>query len=395
MFCQFILPFDVRGDRFTYEWMMYKAIDSKIDLCLLAPEHYWTDIEERKLSGSWATLEYIEDYFRYKAPSPDQISQIQKIPLLSEGISELEQDLIGPNLVWAHTITQRIPSLERHIRSLLEPHLPLEAILIWTNCASVTAVAADLGIKVIHNELGPLRPPRFQFTAYFDFEGVNGRTSASTRWQAFLDEKCTVPIMGYDELDQLFSNASHQKPDFSNDRNDKDYDVGVALQCPDDSNMLAFSNGFSNYEAIVTALRYFTGRTIVRPHPARAARFDGIPVTWDASATSSEFLDKINAVITVNSSVGFEALLRNNPAYILGESSFKDGSWNIFTKTPPMERDLLLRWVNWFLFGYLIPFDRLFNQKYYRWRLKLPSELDIYTDNFRYWCSRRAKEAPD
>lgn len=48
-------------------------------------------------------------------------------------------------------------------------------------------------------------------------------------------------------------------------------------------------------------------------------------------------------------------------------------------------------WLNWFVFAYLIPFERLFDASYYRWRLSEPSENEIYLSNYDYWRKLGAK----
>ena len=45
----------------------------------------------------------------------------------------------------------------------------------------------------------------------------------------------------------------------------------------------------------------------------------------------------------------------------------------------------MVRWLNWIVFGYLIPFELVFDPDYCRWRLTDPSETEIYLDNHKRW----------
>jgi hypothetical protein len=381
MFVQFVVPFDVRNDPSTYEWVVYHAVSRLTDVALLMPSVYWTEADRRKATGSWATLPNTERFFGYNTPSAADFDRLVKLPLSHDLLNDVASRFIGPNLIWAHTIRERIPALEAEIGAALEAAGNVEALLLWTNCASAKAAARRLGIPTIHNELGPLRPPFYRSTAYFDFEGVNGDTDATRRWHAFLEEAENVPTLARDELQDLFMREKPKPLSVVS----KTHELGIALQCPDDSNMMSFSNGFTNYEAVATGQRYFPGSTLVRPHPQRPEQFGGFAVDWDTTDSPLEFLKRVGSLLTVNSSLGFEAMLAGKPSFVLGDASFKTGSWDIVSRRPPMSDSEMVRWLNWFAFGYLIPFDRVFDREYYRWRLCQPSETDTYMRNFEFW----------
>jgi hypothetical protein len=83
---------------------------------------------------------------------------------------------------------------------------PIEAVLTWCNVPSLSTVAAQFGVRVIHSELGPLRAPCYHWTAYFDYSGVNGNTESRHRFASFDLSRQTeeVPLLSTKELRDLF-----------------------------------------------------------------------------------------------------------------------------------------------------------------------------------------------
>ena len=149
----------------------------------------------------------------------------------------------------------------------------IEAILTWCNCPSLSAAAEEKGIPVVHLELGPLRWPQYRPTAYLDFSGVNGNTEVERRYL----ESGFRPGAGLDieALRRFFYQAGDGETPAAR------FDLGVALQVEDDSNLLAFGHGFDNQSLLVYA-------HLRRPERRCAgARPSGQPVRAQAGLVSS------------------------------------------------------------------------------------------------------------
>ncbi len=109
--------------------------------------------------------------------------------------------------------------------------------------------------------------------------------------------------------------------------------------------------------------------------------------------TSEEFIQKCDTIITINSGIAFESILLGKETYVLGRSPIAMGAWDIINHTPKMDVATEIRWLNLFIFAYLMPFDLLFNPDYYRWRLKTtPSEDEIYMHNFSWWMQHSGEK---
>lgn len=380
MLALFILPFAVRNDPMTYEWVFYRALGSLTSLTLLAPERFCEGVDNRSSSGSWATWASTQHAYNYKLPTPEQMDCVERLLVEQSSLSRTEDRHLSPNKIWAETLLAEIPDLTTAVRrSLGMAAKRPDALILWANCPSASAAARESGISVVHNELGPLRRPWFKPTAYFDTRGVNGQTSSLDRWKAFDSGGYRVPVLSRTRLLQLL--GAHR---WSASISGRRYRAGVALQVPTDSNIIAFGHGNANLDAILTAQRYF-GDVLVRPHPSMIERYSGLSVDWHEGVDPSDFLYSIDHLVTVNSSMALEAMLRGVPTTILGDSPFAFGS---VTPRAQVERDdcEMLRWLNWIVFGYLIPEGLLFNERYYLWRLRPETdEMSVYMAHFNFW----------
>lgn len=56
------------------------------------------------------------------------------------------------------------------------------------------------------------------------------------------------------------------------------------------------------------------------------------------------------------------------------------------------DREVPLDFINFTTFGYFVPWEMLRDVEYIRWRLSMPTELEIYERNMRYYLSKRGLE---
>lgn len=245
----------------------------------------------------------------------------------------------------------------------------IEAFLAWSNCPSLSALAARLGKPVIHNELGPFRGRSYQDTVYFDFRGVNGNTTPA----AWTDPAVLAAELAGAECltgEQLRTLLYCGEPPAQVDPAPARYPLGVALQVEDDSNTLAYGRGYDAIRLLYQAQRNFApAQVLVRSHPGARLEYRGGLGERDTSATSVAFLQRIEHLVTINSSVAAEAALWGVPFTTLGDTPFAALS----SPLPPSPArqaapgpDSVL---NALLLAYLVPGSLLYDPEYYRWRL--------------------------
>ncbi|MFC5480079.1 GT99 family glycosyltransferase N-terminal domain-containing protein [Massilia suwonensis] len=259
----------------------------------------------------------------------------------------------------------------------------IEAFLTWSNCPSLSAFAARLGKPVIHNELGPFRGHAYQDTVYFDFQGVNGNTTPAVAWTdhaALAAELDGVEVLAHADLCKLLFCGTGLPAHEETGPKQQRYPLGVALQVEDDSNTLVYGRGYDAIRLLYQAQRNFAPeQVLVRSHPGARLGYRGGLGERDASATSVAFLQRIDHLVTINSSVAAEAALWGVPFTALGDTPFSVLS----SPLPPSQAAaagadpaLLL---NALLLAYLVPGTFLFDPDYYRWRLAGATVRDCFT----------------
>ena len=337
--------------------------------------------------GTPQLLNALNPHFEYNGigcPPMDTLKRVEKVYFDSHVFQKLENEKLTNHFTWASLMTERNEAIENEIRPIIEKLVAKNNILgivAWCNTPSLKAVAEEFGLKVIHNEMGPLRNPYYTHTAYFDFSGVNGNTECQKRFNSSFETiKEDVPVLSTGQILNLFGENPYM--DEISRPVSPEVHFGIPLQVEDDSNMLAYGRGFNNYELISWA-RNTQEKFLVRKHPAGHVDYREIN---DHSATPIEFIKRSSVIVTINSSVGLEARLYSRKAVYLGDSPFKFLSTDFLTGTEP---ENLIEKINYAVFGYLIPFDYLYDYEYFSWRLTNPSERKIYETNLGYYLKKK------
>lgn len=383
MIAAFLPPYAFRGLPAPYLWVFYRLLHSIGEpmVFLLSSDYLATSASLEAQGRPELDLER-QRALGYVTPDAASLERHQ-YRLMDSGLMHalLPRYQGNPLAFFRAFLEEEIPELraelESHLRSLPEPP---EVILSWSNCPSLAAAAAACGTRVVYLELGPLRGPLYRSTAYFDFSGVNGHTEALARYEAF--EASGLP----DDLALETLRRSFSQDDVPADPNRHHGSVGVVLQVEDDSNLLSYGNGFDN-TALLTRAIVGSGRgdILVRTHPGSRFALADPSVLVDNSPNSAAFVQRCGRVMTINSSVGLEALLYGVPVEVLGDSSYA------FIAAANDERERLRR-MAFYLFGYLVPFDEIFTADYIRFRISAPSEQDILARHVTAYAGRSLHE---
>jgi len=375
MFASFHLPYIDRGQGPTiYHGIMLKqlAMLGTQQLALIADEPYFS------LPAPWGQEISLGD-FRVRLPGRDEFDGMLRFAIPRDVFAPLDQRCHSHLDALRVLLSEVYPPLRNALVEILETLTQceeIEAILTWCNVPSLNEAAARFNLPVIHNELGPLRPPLYQNTTYFDFQGVNGNTSAAAEMSRFCQEArqwhdfeplTLAQIRELLSVSPHVATASNEPPEFK---------AGVALQVEYDSNLLVFARGLSNFEAIYVAQKDLRPtQVLIRHHPSGQALYSNALGVVDDSADSVSFLRRCETVFTVNSSVAFECLLQDKPVWILGDSPAAILSAERLAALGEADRLLSL---NYLFLCYLVPAQFLFDIQYYRWRSSRPSLQEIY-----------------
>lgn len=386
MFVLYLSPYGSRNREAPYLWVLYKALNhiAPKDLFVIASEDYFKDPSYYVSGKCWDVHEWAQWYGEYSLPSKANLTDLNKHVLSKDVFTGLGADPESAVERFRLLLTQEHPPLRDELKTVLtdlgQSH-QIEAVLCWCNCPSLKAATVELGIPLIHNEFGPFRKGNYQHTANFDFEGVNGWTEAHRGSREFRDcvIKESFSLLSREEIKALIMDLPLPEATSS----EPEYAVGVPLQIEDDSNVVAFSNGYDNARIIREAEQIASpGKVLVRKHPGGLKDYTTDFGDIDESRSSHEFILKCRKILTLNSSVGLEAILLGKPTYILGDCPFSMLSAGLVDHEDEHGNLICL---NYLIFCYLIPYEFLFDINYYRWRLTNPELLEIYTFHLDYY----------
>lgn len=367
MIAAFLLPFPLRGYRAPFLWVYYRLLSSFDErLLFMTSADYTRDPHEWQSQGRWEMLPRNAQRLHYQVPLRS-IMAGHDYGFLGADIYEalLAESGGNPIAAYRRLLSDRVPCLEAAFAEILSSEYAshIEAVLTWCNCPSLTAVAAEKGIPVLHLEIGPLRWPLYRPTSYVDFSGVNGNTEAERRYlSSGFRPQSGVDV---DALRRFFYVGGDQAAP------DARFRLGVALQVEDDSNLLAFGHGFDNQSLLVYAhLQQPGGNVLVRGHPGSLFALKPDWYAVDDSRDSVGFIRRCDKLLTINSSVGLEAMLLETPVEVLGDCAHR------FIGAASDARERACR-MAYYLFAYLVPMEFSFDPAYLRYRLSGPSDVDI------------------
>lgn len=373
-FVSFLYPYVRRGNGPLFKWvMLYQMFKFEPgQLVFLGDQDYFSELDipfdsELEVSG-----------LTFRVPSRERFRSFETMEV-NVDFEPLASTSRGMLDIFRKLLTQEYPPLKHELARLLGQLAnrfakPL-CVLTWANCPSLVAATSTVGARIVHNEIGPLRSPRFKGSVYFDFGGVNGKTSTVDEYRRFQNElrRESIPLRSLQEIRTALSSSSESLPE-----SDDNAKVGIALQVEDDSNILAFSNGWSAVE-LLTYARDLHGRDniLIRSHPqAKLSIVSSEYGEFDQSLDSLTFIARCREIITINSSVGVEAALFGRPITLLGDAAAAIlaplGASGCDESSEEVSRRL-----NFYFLAYLIPSTLLFDYEYYQWRLTEPTFREL------------------
>ena len=368
MFVSFLLPYVDRGAGPLYHWIMLAQMArfSPEEIVFLGDETYFDE----------NAVPYGQDLsvggVSFVCPDKERFDAHRKIALSSATLAPLYERFGNHLDVFREVLTHSVPSLVLEIEGALGDidGAGIEAFLTWCNVPSLNEVARSLGVPVIHNEVGPLRAGLYVDTAYFDFVGVNGHTAAA-RWtstEELVAELVGVELLSPEQLRGLLVADPARVEAVASTESAKTYKLGIALQVQDDSNAIAFGHGWTELRLLYEAISHYSPEDIlVRSHPQARLIYRGGLGIADDSQDSLDFLNRVERVLSVNSSLLAEAALWEVPFQAKGDCPF-----SCLAEDAPggmaVGEDRRI-WLNAFFLGYLIPAKLLFDPEYYRWHL--------------------------
>ncbi|WP_447649037.1 capsular polysaccharide export protein, LipB/KpsS family [Pseudomonas abietaniphila] len=250
--------------------------------------------------------------------------------------------------------TGQATALYTRILERLHDKYPFDAVVLWSENGAVRRFCNDRSLIALHGELGPTRPP-FEETIYFDPAGTNGNVSARSAKLSELSLKALPPETWLGQKSRYENSPDGigivdmpytAVPDEISQSIKFPY-IYIPLQLADDLNTIKNSEFEGPLDFLKKTLPVFIEQgynIVIKPHPGSLtrpynlieetkalayARSLGADVTiLDRKITVTRSLRLIvqsSFVCTINSSVGYEALLLGKQALILGDAAYDIG----------------------------------------------------------------------
>lgn len=293
--------------------------------------------------------------------------------------------------LYGQLLTRRLPELEAAVEaalSKLDRCERVEAVLLFADNPSVGHIARLRGLPIVHNEYGPLRPPGYVMTGYWDRRGITRRFEAAARYRAFrrAARASHLPLLSREEILHVLRRAPLPEAAPRGRR----FSVGVALQGEDN----ARAHGIDALDLVSMARQHHPREAVLlRSHPGALARWSETLAVPDTSPSAAAFVQQCETVMTVSSGTALEALLLGRRAVVVGDSPLAIAADRHLAAPDRRPETEQLRVLNFLVFGYLVPGPLMFDAAYVRWRLTNPCELDIYRYHQR-WYRRHWLAAP-
>lgn len=381
-------PFPCRNQLAPYLCTYLRSINT----ALPQSAYYIVDpdcLDWERFKNRWEFAPWNQWFHEY---SIDQALQPVRFDAIDASLFKpLIRSNVTPVRAWRSLILERYPPLEDYLNAALDRAATalggIDCVLTWINIASLKHVCATRGIPLVHNEHGPLRKPTYRHTAYFDFSGVNGQTSVVQEHRDFCEQ--LSHWNDWPSLDSirraLLTDRNQQQPLPIGPQR---YRCGLATQLEEDSNLIAFGNGFSNLDLVRHCQDSFgVDNVLTRLHP------QGLSITLghiDTSANARQFIGQCDEIHTINSSVAAEALLLGKPIFTYGNSPLK-------IAMRPISRENGAVWTSlgaespersaaFFFLSYLMPYSLVFDPAYIGWRLNKPNHLERMLVHLRHYC---------
>lgn len=381
-----LFPHPCRGEPAPYLCTFLRSINTRLP----QSAYYIVDpacMDWDRFKDRWEFEPWNQSFHEY---SIDEKLKPTLFEFLDESLFDpLLRRHVTPIRAWRSLILDRYGPLEDFLDAALtraETSLGgIDCVLTWLNVASLKHVCAAHGVPLVHHEHGPLRKPTWRHTAYFDFHGVNGQTDAVRDYVDFCRE-----LADWDSWPSLrrLRNALLINPVLAQPAQAATYRCGVATQLEEDSNLIAFGNGFSSLDVVRHCQRRFgTENVLTRLHPMGMSMLRG---QLDTSTGALQFIEQCEEIHTVNSSVAAEALLFGKTVVTYGDTPLQaamrplpEGDGAVWTSAGTELRE---RSATFFFLSYLMPYSLAFDPDYIGWRLQQPSHLQRMVTHLRQYC---------
>jgi len=269
-----------------------------------------------------------------------------------------------------------------------------KAFISFNSNKFLNNISQRIGCSVINYELSAIREPNYNQTLYyFDFKGHYGNSSSSEKYKSYMADdhsKCT--ILTRKELLGLF--LQNKDIDYLNYiDSDAPYEAGVASKGLTISGSFS-SNKVNDAEMVQRAIKVFGKKNIL--YKPRFAHVYGevLEAAWGEIDVHNEnlfdFLVKSKRVICAGSNTSLDAALFGKIVYDVGFSHnamISNDKLELLDDSKPSDENL-----SFIVFSTLVPVELFWEKEYLDYRMKNPSEVELYLYHMKYQLEKLGLE---
>lgn len=379
--------------RYLWEYLMYEYHCYKNNWPLIAEESYKYYKEKRPISNVYEA-EFCQLH-QYEVLNEYESAKVRRYFISNSVFKDLEEKCGSKLGVKLFLLKNRYKPLEKEIKRVLfqikkDTGEQIEGILNWNaHFFSVRYVAEKMRIPVITNEFC-LRFPEYYSLGYFCASEIYESTEIQKMFNCFQSTKSaiTFPLLKREEILALILEKSRLKMLHVAKKESPQYEIGIAGCHPIIPTFFVKST-YTDLELIEDVRGQYSENDILfRKHPGdEPFQADYTLKNKDTSHYASEFILKCKRITAIGSNTILEALLWGKAVYTNNVSPF-----SIFC-----ERDLMHKEesciddeiLNFIIFGYLIPYNKMFDEEYMKWRIHERNLAKIIEHNITYCFSER------
>ena len=377
----------------VYSWIFYCFIDfiKNGNGFVIANENYYSFVDQKRKEYFAANCRDME----YTFPKNSDIQTSKKYYISNVEMDSLVKKYDSPYKMIEYMCLQRDLDFESLLSSKLDEiesdtHQKVDVILLWVGLKSVYEVAQKRNIKVVVLELSTIRKPNYNtILGYFTFQDKYDKRGCKDDYYEFVKayDKNPFPLLSRKELlsffvetGELYCLEAISSP--------VPYELGISPGLQQDYFFANFTN-----EALPETLKkveklFDDDRVSVRFHPQYHWNLPNKKWAIDQSKSSFEWILKCRRIVTSVSNVGFEAMLLGKTAYIL--SDYMPYSFMAPNHLDYIEDETVsIKFLNYMLFSYFVPWKLMFDMEYVQWRLSNPSPVERFHRHFDYLCRQK------
>ncbi len=370
-----------------FTWTFIKAVSfaKNYNWPVIAQEQYFSNISS--MEGFFS--ENLIKHFEYTSLVENDLNKIKPIIIPKEIEKEYLSKFPSQTDAYMFSIQNDWTEMENYLEEQItaieqETGEKVEAFMTLPNVKFLENVSEKLDIPVFHFEWGPFRPKAYRKTAYLDFENIV--TGLKPRYETFiaegLDKK--LPIFTRNELLAIFLEKDYLKYAVDQDRVPT-YELGIASGYTTIGEYSAH-NMVSLVETHTKSLQHFNENDICwRFHPEDPLHSKIGAKNLSEHESTIEFILECKRVVSLSSNMIYEAMLYNRLGYDIGFSHYSFEGNSSLDKLE--DKEASIEFLNYVAFAYLIPYEFLNSLDYLRFRLRKPSEEEIYNYHLEYYLN--------